>query len=165
MIFLYKTVKSVAVMAIVDLGGGTRRALSAVLRAQAPAFLPIVNRPCCQGHPLRFSSLLRALSEDSGWTSSVSGCASAISRPASAILGCSLWMVVSVVVGVGLVLVASAPLLIIEDKSVGQPGQAALIVMRLTARADADTPMLTLLAEMARAVACWHAFCIRISVN
>lgn len=32
-------------MAIVDLGGGTRRALSAVLRAQAPAFLPIVYAP------------------------------------------------------------------------------------------------------------------------
>lgn len=135
------------------------------LGVQAPVFFPIVSSPLLPGPSQKSSSLLRALSEDSGWTSSVSGCASAISRPASAILGCSLWMVVSVVVGVGLVLVASAPLLIIEDKSVGQPGQAALIVMRLTARADADTPMLTLLAEMARAVACWHAFCIRISVN
>ena len=128
------------------------------LGVQAPVFFPIVSSPLLPGPSQKSSSLLRALSEDSGWTSSVSGCASAI-------LGCSLWMVVSVVVGVGLVLVASAPLLIIEDKSVGQPGQAALIVMRLTARADADTPMLTLLAEMARAVACWHAFCIRISVN
>lgn len=71
----------------------------------------------------------------------------------------------SAAAGVGLVLVGSASLLIIADKSVGLTEQAALLAMRLTARADADTPMLTLLAEMARAVACWHAFCIRISVN
>ena len=77
-------------MAIVDLGGGTRRALSAVLRAQAPAFLPIVYRPCCQGHPLRFSVPQRAPSEDLGWPLSVFGCASAVSGCTSATIGYSL---------------------------------------------------------------------------